>query len=251
MHEQHRQRRSLVRVEQGLTGALAVAGDVAAVVVVDVLSFSTAVSVVVQGRGRVWPCPWGDGERAAALAREHDAVLAVGRSRARPQDLSLSPVSLRAAGPARVVLPSPNGSRLCAELEGAASVATACLRDAAAVARWLTSRAGGPDGAAVAVVAAGERWPDGGLRPAVEDLWGAGAVVDGLVELGWRGLSPEAGAARAAFSAVAGDVEGALLACSSGAELVAGGYRDDVLVAAELDRSDAVAVLDGGCLSAR
>lgn len=103
MHEQHRQSGSLVRVEQGLAGALTVVEGSAAVVV-DVLSFSTAVSVAVDGGGRVWPCPWSDRGRAEALARDHDAVLAAGRSRAGTGGVSLSPVSVRAAAPARRVL---------------------------------------------------------------------------------------------------------------------------------------------------
>lgn len=248
----HRQGSARIRFEQGLTGGLAIAEDVAAVVVVDVLSFTTAVGVVLDGGGRVWPCPWDDDERATALALQHDAVLAVGRSRARAAGgVSLSPVSLRAASPQRLVLPSPNGSRLCAELAGRAPVVVAaCLRNAAAVARWLTDLAGGVDSASVAVVAAGERWPDGSLRPAVEDVWGAGAVVDRLVALGWTGLSQEARAARAASSATQDDVGSALLECSSGAELVAAGHRGDVLVAAEPDTSDRVPVLRDGCLSA-
>ena len=38
-------------------------------------------------------------------------------------------------------------------------------------------------GAAVAVIPAGERWPDGSLRSSIEDLIGAGAVIEALGSL--------------------------------------------------------------------
>ena len=87
----------------------------------------------------------------------------------------------------------------------------------------------------MALICAGERWPDGTLRPAVEDLWGAGALVDLLLQGGWRDVAPEAGAAAAAFRGVQGDVLTALRASASGRELIDAGYPGDVDVAAELD----------------
>lgn len=48
----------------------------------------------------------------------------------------------------------------------------ASLRNRRAVARWLTEQAGPTEQTGrVVVIAAGERWPDGSLRPPIEDLW--------------------------------------------------------------------------------
>ena len=96
------------------------------------------------------------------------------------------------------------------------------------------------------MVCAGERWPDGSLRPAVEDLWGAGALVDVLVARRVADVAPEAVAAAAAFGALDGCVGAALRACASGRELIDAGYPDDVEIAAELDRSASVPVLRDG-----
>jgi 2-phosphosulfolactate phosphatase len=138
------------------------------------------------------------------------------------------------------VLPSPNGSSIAFGLaEAGVTVVGASLRNAAAVARWL------PDGATVAVVAAGERWADGSLRPAVEDLWGAGAVVAALAGLGATGLSPEARVAEQAFRSVRARLTDELRDCASGRELVDMGFAGDVAVAAEHDTCAAVPVLDG------
>jgi 2-phosphosulfolactate phosphatase len=233
----HRQAAYDVRFDWGPTGAAAIAAPVT--VVVDVLSFTTTLTVAVDRGMTVYPFRWRD-ERAAAYAEERDAVLATGRSRR--EGVSLSPASVRAAvGVERLVLPSPNGSAISFALaEAGAMVVGASLRNRSAVARWIAER-----GDPVAVVAAGERWPDESLRPAVEDLWGAGAVVAGLVDLGVGGLSPEARVAEQAFRAVAPALSEALRTCASGRELVDLGFPTDVAVAAELDESEVVPVLRG------
>jgi 2-phosphosulfolactate phosphatase len=95
------------------------------------------------------------------------------------------------------------------------------------------------------VVAAGERWPDGSLRPCVEDLWGAGAVIAGLTDLGMTGHSPEARVAEEAFRAVRPEIVTELAACASGVELTAAGFAADVEVAGQLDVASVVPVLRG------
>lgn len=252
----HGQHADAVRLEHGPVGGAAVATGADLAVVVDVLSFTTTVSVALTRGVDVLPFAWRD-ERAAAHAAAHDAALAVGRLEARADGaprgaVSLSPAHLAslpdAELPARVVLPSPNGATLCTVLaDGAAQVLTCCLRDRAAVAAHLAPLL--RDGATLAVVAAGERWPDGSLRPAVEDLWGAGALLAALADLGVGGLSPEAEVARAAFGAVAGDLRGRLHACASGAELARAGFAADVDAAAALDTADLVPRLRDGVLA--
>jgi 2-phosphosulfolactate phosphatase len=240
----HGQSAYSIRFDWGPTGATAVGADADVVVVVDVLSFTTTLSVAVERGIRVFPFRWKD-ERAEAYAAERDAVLAVGRSVR--SGVSLSPASVREAdGVERLVLPSPNGSSICLGLqEAGAAVVGASLRNPSAVARWL------PADARVAVVAAGERWPDGSLRPAVEDLWGAGAVLAALVGLGATDLSPEARSAEQAFREVAPRIADELRACASGRELIDAGFDTDVDIAAELDRADVVPVLRDGCFSSR
>ncbi|MBA2955142.1 2-phosphosulfolactate phosphatase [Nocardioides sp. MAH-18] len=225
-----------VRVGWGPTGAAALATPVT--VVVDVLSFTTTLTVALDRGMTVYPFRWKD-QRATAYAAARDAVLAQGRSTG--SAVSLSPLSVRAAaGVERLVLPSPNGSAIAFGLAGAGStVVGASLRNRAAVARWLVEQP-----RPIGIVPAGERWPDGSLRPAVEDLWGAGAVVAALVDLGVGGLSPEARVAEHAFRAVAPRLAEELHACVSGQELTGIGFAGDVDVAAELDRSDVVPVLE-------
>jgi 2-phosphosulfolactate phosphatase len=256
-----------VRFEWGAAGAAALAPSSACLVVVDVLSFSTSVTVAVEAGTRVYPCAWRD-ETAAAFARERQAQLAAGRravSAGRPW--SLSPAALRRAPfTPRLVLPSPNGSAICASAGlagggaagGEAMVIAGCLRNATAVGRFLHERGlrgehdlrggrGAPG--AVTVIAAGERWPDGSLRPALEDLLGAGMVIAAMVACGVRTLSPEAEAARACFEATA-DVASAVAGSVSGRELVDSGFGEDVAIAVESASSPLVPVLADGAFTA-
>ncbi|MGF1430444.1 2-phosphosulfolactate phosphatase [Kitasatospora sp. LaBMicrA B282] len=242
------QREHGVRFEWGPTGARQLAPEGGCLVVVDVLSFTTSVTVAVEAGVRVYPYAWRDGT-AVAFAREKAAELAVGRRAATPQaPWSLSPAALRRAPyTPRLVLPSPNGSAIAAAA-GGSTVVAGSLRNAGAVGRWLARQGYGSVDRPVLVIAAGERWPDGSLRPALEDLLGAGAVIAALAAQGGGPLSPEATAARACFVGTA-DVAGAVAACSSGLELVRRGFTDDVAIATELDASTVVPVLTGGAFT--
>ena len=128
----------------------------------------------------------------------------------------------------RLVLPSPNGSTIAAAAVG--TVVAASLRNATAVGRWLLSQGYGTATRPVAVIAAGEKWHDGSLRPALEDALGAGAVLHHLRSAGCS-LSVEAEAVASMFGAT-GDIDGALRSCGSARRLVGAGYGADVDVAA-------------------
>ena len=239
-----------VHFEWGVGGAetLGVVADLA--VVVDVLSFTTAVSVAADMCIDVYPYRWRDRESAPRFASARDAVLAVGRSHAVSGDVTLSPESIRHTGSIdRLVLPSPNGSTIAASLGAAKGprVVGGCLRNTRAVAEWIGRHL--PRSATIAVIAAGEIRSDASLRPAVEDLWGAGALIELLAADG-RSISPESGAALAAWSAVAPSVQTQLFDCVSGRELIELGFETDVSVAAELDQSRSVPVLQGECFVA-
>jgi len=225
-------------MEWGLVGAKALAAEAAVLIVVDVLSFSTAVDVATARGAAVIPFPSDDRTSAAAAADAAGAALA-GRRTDPAARFTLSPASLEdiPAG-ARLLLPSPNGSTISAAAPALPTLA-GCLRNATAVAlRAAALSRGGP----VAVIPAGERWPDGSLRPAVEDLLGAGAI---LAALGGA-PTPEAAAAVAAFRAAAGDLADALGRSVSGRELAGRGFQADVDIAARLDASDAAPLLTEG-----
>src|SRR5438445_11331164 len=79
------------------------------VVIVDVLSFSTAATIAVGRGATIFPCEWND-DRAVALAKEVLAELASKRGQGK---FSLAPASLRDVPRGlRLLLPSPNGSTL-------------------------------------------------------------------------------------------------------------------------------------------
>lgn len=196
------------------------------VIIIDVLSFTTAVDIAASRGAVIYPYPYKD-ETAQEFARSKDALLA-GEAGV---PYRLSPATLlEIPSGTRLVLPSPNGAALSC-LTGAAPTLAACLRNAAAVAEAAQAI-----GRRIGVIPAGERWPDGSLRPAIEDLAGAGAVIQAL-----RGSrSPEAETAQAVFERYRDDLYSLLHDCSSGKELAGKGREADIGLAAKLNCSETV-----------
>ncbi|SDQ45926.1 2-phosphosulfolactate phosphatase [Microbacterium sp. cf332] len=144
---------------------------------------------------------------------------------------------------------SRNGAAIAAAASDSV-VLLGCLRNAAAVADAVLDeqrRRGART--SIAVIAAGElAGPDeaSDLRFAVEDLLGAGAVVDALSRLGIDHTSPEAAAACESFRGLGGAVRHLLTASGSGQELLERGLRDDALAAAQIDVDGVAPVLRDG-----
>ncbi len=225
-----------VRLEWGVDGVESLARSSDVLVVVDVLSFSTAVDVALGHGAVVYPARWKD-ERAEDLANRLGAQLAVPRANMSAQrPFSLSPVSMMGLQDgARLVLPSPNGAAavLAASKLGATTL-IGCLRNASAVASACQHL-----GKSVAVIAAGERWANGAIRFAYEDLLGAGAIISRME----GAYSPEALAAAAVFGSPQGMAQ--LPRCLSARELIEMGFENDVKMATELDVSHLVPILRG------
>ena len=223
-----------IRCEWGLAGISALAPTSDVVVVVDVLSFTTCVQVATANGATVLPYRFRD-ETASDFAASSGALLASSRD---GRGYSLSPASLLGipAG-TRLVLPSPNGATISLAAPGAQVVA-GCLRNATAVAHSAARL-----GTRITVIPCGEKWPDGSLRPSLEDWLGAGAVIAALD----GSKSPEATAAERMFTAAAGsDLTELVRSCASGREIIERGFPADVELAVELDCSDVVPMLRNG-----
>ncbi|MGF9821036.1 2-phosphosulfolactate phosphatase [Brevibacillus agri] len=176
-----------VRFDWGYEGVRTLAALSDIVVIIDVLSFTTCVDVVLNRGGTVFPYP-SKGKAAGEYADQVNAIVAGKRG----EPISLSPYELSTIPfGSRIVLPSPNGAT-CSFL-ARESKATVVLRNVSAVASFARQSEG-----VVSVIACGERWPDGSLRPAFEDLMAAGAILSQLEE---QRLSPEALTAVAVFDA--------------------------------------------------
>lgn len=213
-----------VHVEWG-THALEEATGTA--IIVDCLSFSTALSVACARGAKVYPfCAREGGKKLARCL----SIECVGKRKER--GLSLSPLSLNSVEVGQeIVLPSPNGSNL-STLSRAKYTLAGALRNAKAVAEAAHTH-----GEDIVIVAAGERWrDDGSLRPAFEDQLAAGAIAAYLQ----ADLSIEARAAIATFRTVQNDLFGALSQCNSGKELAELGFDEDVLWASKLNATNSV-----------
>ncbi|MFT4211402.1 MAG: 2-phosphosulfolactate phosphatase [Microbacterium sp.] len=172
---------------------------------------------------------WG----AAGLARLAPAEVVV------VVDVLLGTTTAVDAGAAGDEVPLASLDPALAEVVAAAGdavVLLASLRNASAVAREvLAEQERRAARTSIAVIAVGD-----GPRFAVEDQFGAGAVIDALTALGIDHTSPEAAGAGEAFHGLRRAMRHLLTASASGQELLDGGRRDEVLAAAEVDAVDVV-----------
>lgn len=226
-----------IRFEWGEDGVRRLAPLSNVVVIIDVLSFTTCVEIAVSREAIVFPYRYKD-DSAFTFACSVDAQLANKRGKTP----SLSPNSLFALEPqTRIVLPSPNGSTCTVvAVESDALVIAGCLRNASAVADYIKHHY--PDGE-ISVISCGEHWSNGRLRPSIEDLIGAGAILSHFEQ---QFLSPEAKVALGAFRQFEHDITGVLKECSSGRELIQKGFPDDVTVSSEVNVSSTVPILHNG-----
>ena len=217
-----------VRFDWGPVGVAQLAPISDVVIIVDVLSFSTSVDIVLANGAVV--LPYGSRDASLLTYARIKAAAAAEAVRTQSGGFSLSPTSLRnITSGYRIVLPSPNGAALSLST-GAAKTLTGCLRNCSAVAQAANRM-----GKSIAVIAAGERWADGSFRPCVEDLLGAGAIIRELSE----SRSPEASAAAAAFEGFGPHIG----QCSSAKELINRGFENDVVLAAQFGVSSTVPIL--------
>jgi 2-phosphosulfolactate phosphatase len=226
-----------IRCEWGIEAVERLSPVCDVVIIVDVLSFTTAVDIAASRGAAVYPYRWRD-ESAEQYAQSLGPVLGGSRS---SQGYSLSPASLvNIPSGTRLVLPSPNGATLSLAAGDAVTFA-GCLRNAQAVAR-----AARDVGKRILVAPAGERWPDSQtLRPAFEDLVGSGAIIHFL-----QGTSsPEAALAEAAFHHFQDNLLECLLDCTSGKELVEKGYAADLEIAAAFNSSSSAPRFTEGCFT--
>ncbi len=227
-----------IRCEWGEHGVSLLAPNSDVVIIVDVLSFSTSVDIAVSQGAMIFPYEHRN-EQASVFAAEIGAELSVKRGAV---GYSLSPLSMmRIPHGTRFVLVSPNGAALSLSTGDVPTTITGCLRNARAVAeaaQWVGKR--------ISVIPAGERWEDGTLRLAFEDLIGAGAILSSLK----GNFSPEARGAVGVFHDLQADIPILLKQCISGKELIERGYEQDILLAAELNASSTVPVLSNGAFIA-
>lgn len=222
-----------VRCEWELAGVRALSAAAEVTVIIDVLSFSTCVDIACSRGAVVYPYRYRD-ETAELFATMRNAQLAAAKRST--SELSLSPASLlKIAKETRLVLPSPNGATLTLACQSKVIFA-ACLRNYAAVSDQVSTFKG-----PILVVPSGEQWEDGTLRPSVEDMLGAGAIISRLPGR----KSSEALVAEAVFLRYRHELATVIAASSSGQELMERACDEDVRLATEVDVSRTVPILIG------
>lgn len=231
-----------VHVEWGPVGAQLSAARGDAIVIIDLLSFSTSASIAIEREATLFVYTKAEVEHLSGreqVARRHDALVVSKSRKPPPGQVSLSPKSLRSLSlRSRLLLTSANGAACVAAGERAAAVFIGALRNRLATAERLAQDLLAGAYRRVSLIPCGELWSSiaetGGWRPCLADLIGAGAIAQELQRSGLT-LSAEAASAAANYAHSSTSLREALATSVSGRELVARGFPEDVTLASELD----------------
>lgn len=217
-----------IRLEWGERGVKELAPVSDVVIIIDVFSFSTSVDIATNNGAIVFP--FDPDNNAIEYSKSVDGIIAE-KIRNNSGKFSLSPSSLtNIPKNTRLVLPSRNGSALSL-LTGNTFTTCGCLRNAKSVAEYAMTI-----GNKISIIAGGERWKDNTLRPAFEDLLGAGAIINYL----YGELSPESKTGLSIFLATKNNLKEELQKCISGKELIAANFESDVELASDFNVSSCV-----------
>jgi 2-phosphosulfolactate phosphatase len=232
------------RMEWGVRGVeeASARGDI--IIIVDVLSFSSAVTTAIHHGAVIYPFPRvGDIE---TFGKSVDAEVLLGRKEAREAGKpSLSAPSFRSDSieGKKFVLSSLNGATCAKASQKVPALLVGCLLNVSSVAR-VANQIQKEMNANITVIACGERWHGSDeehreLRPAVEDYLGAGAILEKLDGT----KSPEAKVCISAFQNSKSNLAELIWNCSSGRELRAINFEDDVSYPSQIDLFQDVPVL--------
>jgi 2-phosphosulfolactate phosphatase len=230
------------RIEWGQRGAREAAEREDIIIIVDVLSFSSTVTVALNYGAIIFPFPPPMNEAAKLFANEVGAGLVCGRAEATKfGGRSLSPMSFTSADyNQKFVMCSLNGAACTSVASKVPALLIGCLLNASAVADYanqLKMRTG----ANISVIPCGERWssPSGSennMRPGIEDYLGAGMILSKL-----RGSkSPEAQVCIGAFESSNEKIHELIWDSGSGRELRVRGYEQDVIYCTRTDSTEIV-----------
>lgn len=232
-------------LEWGLPGMRRAARRQDIIVVVDILSFSSAAATAIENNGIVYPCPMTTD--VAVLAKSIDGEAAVARrdvpARGR---FSLSPPTFKniEAGQ-QVVVASPNGAACADSARDGSAVFIGSFLNGEAVAGEISKLLDNSN-KMVTVIACGEREKDSGpsdcFRPAIEDYLGAGSIISALD----CSLSPEAEVCRQTFGQCHTSLNDILWDCESGLELREMGFGADIRFCSRMNIYKSVPVLCDG-----
>ncbi|HJY62814.1 MAG TPA: 2-phosphosulfolactate phosphatase [Ignavibacteria bacterium] len=233
-----------IKCEWGIRGVEALFDVTDVFIIVDVLSFSSCVDIAVSNGAAVYPYNYKHGNDASEYAKKLGAELAISRKDnkdGKKYSLELSTLMNIPKG-TKLVLPSPNGSAISFAAKDK-SIMCGCLRNAKSVAEYVNKNY-----KRISIIPAGEKWEDGSMRFALEDMLSAGAIISYLKGT----LSPESKVMLSVFESFRNNINAALKDCISGKELIERGFEKDVNIASELNISKSVPMMvDGGYVNAR